>query len=82
LTRVYYGSKEQETLVKEPIMKKLILIAAMFTATFAFSQGTFPPKCPRPEGIFVQNEAFIPPGLYAATAENKFLPVVTLAWVI
>ncbi len=63
-------------------MKKLILIAAMFTATFAFSQGTFPPKCPRPEGIFVQNEAFIPSGLYAATAETKFLPVVTLAWVI
>ena len=63
-------------------MKKLILIAAMFTATFAFSQGTFPPKCQRPEGVFVHNEAFIPPGLYAAIAENKFLPVVTLAWVI
>ena len=63
-------------------MKKLILIAAMFTATFAFSQGTFPPKCPRPEGIFVHNEAYIPPTFYAATAETKFLPVATLAWVI
>ncbi len=63
-------------------MKKLILIAAMFTATFAFSQGTFPPKCPRPEGIFVQNEAFIPHAFYTAATETKFLPVVTLAWVI